>query len=411
MDLNTARHVLRLDPLAPLTAEAVETAYAREAWARHPSRYPDAGGFEAATAWAGTLAEAREVLLQSAPSTDATSWAPPAISAAPPQAMQWATPAPSAVPTPIPSEAVGLDVPPVAATASTIASMGSASTGRRDRRRVGLVVGIVAASAGVIALIGGAAFGATRLAEQLVDDASALAEDPWLTGETVRYSADEMLFTFPAAVEEYYDGRYSGRCPAEYDFGCWEMAIITEASCASLEVDIEFTNDEAARVGDEQEILAITDVAAGAATPVVFGHNEYDWAWIADVRCLDARPPAPSGASTTESAVSTPMARLEAGRWTSEDTGFYVLASLEVHDDGRLDELCPDGFERGCWQTTIVPEAACGRLRIQYSFRAEDGSEMTQATWRTVEAGEPVNVVFGHDEYEYGWISHVACLS
>ncbi|HEU4467120.1 MAG TPA: hypothetical protein VFR98_11380, partial [Agromyces sp.] len=186
MDLNTARHVLRLDPLAPLTAEAVETAYAREAWARHPSRYPDAAGFEAATVWAGTLAQAREVLLQSAPPTDATSWAPPAISAAPPQAMQWATPAASAVPTPIPSEAVGLDVPPVAATESTVASMGSASTGRRDRRRVGLVVGIVAASAGVIALIGGAAFGATRLAEQLVDDASALAEEPWVTGETVR---------------------------------------------------------------------------------------------------------------------------------------------------------------------------------------------------------------------------------
>jgi hypothetical protein len=283
--------------------------------------------------------------------------------------------------------------------------------GRRGRRRVGLVVGIVAASAGVIALIGGAAFGATKLAERLVDSASALSEQPAWTGETVRYSADETRFTFPAAMEEYYDGRYTGRCPTEYRYGCWQMAVITEAACASLEVDIEFTNDESAWVGDEQEILAMTSVTAGAATPVVFGSNEFDWAWIANVRCLDGRPPAPSGASTTTSAVSTPMARLEAGWWTADDTGFSAPASLEVHGDGRLDDLCPGGFERGCWQTTIVPEASCGSLRIQYTLRAQDGTEMTQATVRIAEAGEPVDVVFGHDRYEFGWISHVACLS
>ena len=55
--------------------------------------------------------------------------------------------------------------------------------------------------------------------------------------------------------------------------------------------------------------------------------------------------------------------------------------------------------------------SACGRLGIQYSLRKADGSELTRETWRTVEAGEPVNVVFGHDDYDYGWISHVACVA
>jgi hypothetical protein len=56
-----------------------------------------------------------------------------------------------------------------------------------------------------------------------------------------------------------------------------------------------------------------------------------------------------------------------------------------------------------------VPEENCGSLRIQYTLRAADGSELEKATWRIAEAGEPVHVVFGNDDVEYGWISHVAC--
>lgn len=280
MDPNIARQVLRLDPLAPLTVETVEAAFARESWERHPSRYPDAAGREAAAAWAASLAEARVSLLHSIETTDAARpavfpWAPPTQRV---QATNGPTP-----------------LAPTGPTASAPAPAGSAApqgNPRRGGRRVALVLGIVAASAGVLALIGGAAFGATRLAEQVVEGASDFAEDPYWTGETVRYPADETRFTFPAAVEEYYDGRYSGRCPAEYDYGCWEMAIITESSCALLEVDLEFTDDEAAWRGDHQEVLAITEVTAGEPTPVVFGNNDYEWAWLADVRCLDAAAPA-----------------------------------------------------------------------------------------------------------------------
>lgn len=391
MDPNTAQQVLRLSPDAPLTPSTVEAAFARESWERHPSRYPDEAGRAAATEWAATLAQARSVLLQSMTSPDVAPWAPPATGSL----------AASAGFTPSPTEIQ--PVVPAGDSAPTPAPKGGRG------RRVGLVAGIVAVSAGVVALVVGAVFGATRVAEQFVDEVSVLAEQPEWTGETLRYSSGETLFTFPAAMEEYYDGRYWDECPEEFAGACWQLAVIPEASCTSLEVDLEFTDDESAWTGDEREVVAFTDVGAGEITPVVFGHHDYDWAWIADVRCLDA--PAPSGASTSASAVTTPMARLEAGRWSSEDTGFYVLASLEVHEDGRLDELCPDGFARGCWQATIVPEASCGRLSIQYSFRMEDGTDQSHVTWRTTEAGEPVNVVFGNDDAEYGWISHAACMN
>ena len=277
------------------------------------------------------------------------------------------------------------------------------------RRRFALVGGIVAASAAVVALVVAAVLGATRLAEQLVDEAAVLADDPAWTGETIRSSSDETLLTFPAALEECTDGRYWQECPDEFREACWQMAIIPEDSCASLEVDLEFTNDESAWSGDEQRTLAFTDAAAGTAIPVVFGHDDYDWAWVADVRCLDEPEPTTEGASTTSSAVTTPMGRLEAGRWASEETGFYAAASLQFHDDGRLDHLCPDGFVRGCWQATLVPEANCGSLRVQYTLRQADGSEVEKATWRIAVAGEPVHVVFGDDSSEAGWISHVVC--
>jgi hypothetical protein len=292
-------------------------------------------------------------------------------------------------------------------------SPGPAPAPRSDRRRrVRLVAGIVAASAGGVALIVGAIFGATKVAEQFVDEVSVLAEQPAGTGETLRYSSDETRFTFPAAMEEYSDGRYWDECPAEFGGACWQLAVIPEASCASLEVQLEFTDDGSAWTGEERDVLAFTDVGAGEVTPVVFGHHDYDWAWIADVRCLDA--PAVAAPSSRDSvAAITPLARLEAGRWAAEDTGYRFEAALETYDDGRLEAWCPSGFERGCWQTALIPETSCGSLEIQYSFGNGATAELTETTWRPggVVAGTPVEVVFGHDDYEYGWISGVACIT
>lgn len=407
MDLNTARHVLRLDPLAPLTAEAVETAYAREAWARHPSRYPDAASFEAATAWAGTLAEAREALLRSMTVSDATAsgWsfmqAPPASGAAAPPEPAAGAPATNAPMTSVPTSAAEAAVAP------------------RRRRRVGLLVGIAAAGLGVIAVFVATGIGAAKLAEQLGEAASALDEptQTYSPQGVETFSADDMYFTFPAAMEAYTDGRYTKFCALEFEYGCWETALITEASCAALEIDLHFSNDAEAWTGEHIETMSKADVLEGAITPVVFGHDGYDFGWIHDVRCVDSTAPASSQATvpgepeSLSNAAETPLRRDESAQFTAEQTGFWVPATLEMYADGRLGE-CPPEFERGCWQAAVIPQSSCQHLEIQYSFGNGRQSEQTRSTSRiNVIAGEPIELVFGHDRYEFGWVSHAGCLS
>lgn len=396
VDPNTARHVLRLAPDAQLDADMIEAAHAREAFARHPTRYPDLEGRRAAESWALTLAEARSTLLRSIGTTDAATWTPPAM---PPRVA----PGPSVSPG---WTAGGPRTPPPWVGPTDGAASGLAPS---PRRRHGLILGIVAASIAVLAIFVGAGIGAAWLAGQLSERASAVEDpaEPGPTADVERYSADEASFTFPAAMEQYYDLRYADRCPAEFTSGCWETAVITESSCASLQVDLEFTNDGDDWIVQARETIAAADVAAGDITPVVFGHDGYDYGWIADVRCADGA--ASVEPATNARAVSTPLARLEAGQWAFEDTGFWFLASLEVYDDDRLGS-CPPEFERGCWQAAIVPEASCDRLTVQYSFTNGTTSELKQSFTRAdVVPGEPVEIVFGNDDYDYGWISLVSC--
>ena len=113
MDSNAARRVLRLDLATPLTAETVEAAYSHEAWERHPSRYPAGEARDAAEAWAGTLAEARAVLLDSMLRAQAATGQPAPVAGQPgPWAPAGATPAP----TPAQAAAV-VPSPPVQAAA------------------------------------------------------------------------------------------------------------------------------------------------------------------------------------------------------------------------------------------------------------------------------------------------------
>ena len=395
MDPNTARHVLRLDPLAPLTAEAVERAYTREAWERHPSRYPDVAGRVSATAWGATLAEARVTLLQSKVVTDATT----PVGPVPPSSLAFGAfpppePMTSTVATPVPT-------PSVPASARDVVVL------PRRRRRAGIVIVIVAASLGVLALFVAAGIGATKLAERLEGMASVFDESvqTYAPAGVESYSADEMYFTFPAAMEVYADGRYTKSCPLEFDYGCWETALITEASCAALEIDLHYANDANAWTGEYTETMPKVDVIGGAITPVVFGNDEYDYGWIHDIRCVD------SAAPTTSVATETPLRRGEAAQFAFEQTGFWVLASLEVYADGRPDE-CPAGFERGCWAAAVIPQSHCDQLVVHYSF--SNGTEWleTRSTTRLdVAADEPVEVVFGDDRYEFGWVSHAVCVA
>jgi len=291
VDSNAARRVLRLDLATPLTAETVEAAYSHEAWERHPSRYPAGEARDAAEAWAGTLAEARAVLLDSMLRAQAATGQPAPVAGQPgPWAPAGATPAP----TPAQAAAV-VPSPPVQAAGPWAAA--SAATGpapSAPRRRTGLVIGIVAASLGAIALIVALGFGALGLVGLIAGGGSAAptstatAPSGDTTGAVTRYESSETRYTFPAALEQYSDGRYGDLCPAAYTEGCWEWALFTVDDCSVLQVDFAYSNDpDPATPAEARETTTFTNVVADTAQPVVFGNDDYDIAWIDDVACLD----------------------------------------------------------------------------------------------------------------------------
>lgn len=279
VDLNTARAVLRLDPAAPLTPEAVEQSFQREAWERHPSRYPDAEGRAAAEVWAATLGEARVVLLAAA--------------------------------------AEGAAAVPPAGPFTAQLTPTDATTPPASRRRLsrGAVIGIVAGAVVVLGVLTAAGIGAAFLATGAIDQARVAAEEEVeraaeeaepdeagpedsaesddASGEAAaaaeRIEADETAFTFPAALEFYDDGRYTQLCGLEHLEGCWESAIFVEEDCATIEVELGFSNDaDTWAPAEETRTVTESDVRAGEALPVVFGNDAYDYGWVQDVRCTTA---------------------------------------------------------------------------------------------------------------------------
>jgi hypothetical protein len=279
VDSNTARAVLRLDPAAPLTPEAVEQSFQREAWERHPSRYPDPEGRAAAEAWAATLGEARVVLLAATAEGAAT---------VPPAGPFTAQPTPT-----------------------------DATTPPASRRRLsrGAVIGIVAGAVVVLGVLTAAGIGAAFLATGAIEQARVAAEEDVeraaeeaepdeaeaedsaesddASGDAAapaeRIEAGETAFTFPAALEFYDDGRYTQLCGLEHLEGCWESAIFVEEDCATVEVELGFSNDaDTWAPAEETRTVTESDVRVGEALPVVFGNDAYDYGWVQDVRCTTA---------------------------------------------------------------------------------------------------------------------------
>lgn len=249
VDPNTARQVLRISPDTPLTPALIEGAYAEEAWTRHPSRYPDPEGRAQAEEWASTLATARRVLLAQLP-------------------------------------AVAASEPVVAPTAE-----------RRRRMSPWAITGIVAGAVAVVALLSVAVIGGVGLvtdAAETVNEAieeeadRGAGEDPAAPPAVERYSTSETRFTFPAALEVYADGRYNLDCPSDFAEGCWQMALFTEADCDALEVELGFSNDADALLPEHIQSLDVEDVVGDEATPLVFGHDDYEVGWVNQVTCLDA---------------------------------------------------------------------------------------------------------------------------
>ena len=234
VDSITARQVLRISPAAALTVELVERAYAEECWARHPSRYQDATQRREAEQWAGTLATARQVLLQGAGT----------------------------------------------ATTKDVAS----AFPRKRSLSGGAITGIVAGGVALLALITFGIIGGVNLVTQAAATAQEAVEDSMVD----RYQSGETRYAFFAALEIYYDGRYDAQCPTEFDGACWQNALFTEVDCETMQVALAFTDDMNAVAPDFTETIEIRDVIAYEPTPVVYGNHDYGYGWIAQVTCLDS---------------------------------------------------------------------------------------------------------------------------
>jgi hypothetical protein len=244
VDALTARQVLRISPDSPLTPELVERAFAGESAARHPSLYPDPAARAQAEAWVATLQQARAAL-------HAELGAYPAAAPAPRRRLPgWA----------IASIVVGVVV---------------------------LLALITVGTLGAVRLVGEAGESASRALESEITgeeaDEGSGAADPGVE----RMEADETFFAFPAALEFYADGRYLDECPAEFEQGCWQSALFTEADCESLQVELGYTDDADAVSPDTTETIEKRGVVAGQPTVVVFGNDDYGYGWINQVTCLD----------------------------------------------------------------------------------------------------------------------------
>ena len=101
-------------------------------------------------------------------------------------------------------------------------------------------------------------------------------------------------------------------------------------------------------------------------------------------------------------------------RYESSETAFTFPAAIELYNDGRLDAECPSDYLEGCWQAAVFPDQSCGTMRVELAF-SDSATDPAPEHVETVEqhdaqAGEAVDVVFGHDDYDYGWINDVTCL-
>ena len=241
VDPLAARAALNLDPARQLTRDVVETAYRNALWAHHPSRYPDATSRRTAEGWAMTLGEAHAALLAE---TDAG--------------------------------------------AVAVAASHPSTPDLRRGLTKGWIAGIAAgASLLVIGVIVALAFGVSALSQRVAELAEPQLDVVPTDDSVEQYSSAETLFNFPSSLEYYSDGRLADQCPAEHEQGCWEAAITPENDCAIMTVSIGYATTLEQQTTDYIESLRFYDTVAGETIPVVFGNDDYPYAWVLDVACHD----------------------------------------------------------------------------------------------------------------------------
>ena len=133
--------------------------------------------------------------------------------------------------------------------------------------RVAVVVLLAFAVVGGVRLVTEAADSVNEAIEAEEADAEA-GGDPTAPPAVERFQSGETLYAFPAALEIYADGQFNPECPPGYAFGCWQMALFTEADCDALQVELGFSNNIDVLLPDLRETIDVEDVVGDGATPL-----------------------------------------------------------------------------------------------------------------------------------------------
>lgn len=103
----------------------------------------------------------------------------------------------------------------------------------------------------------------------------------------------------------------------------------------------------------------------------------------------------------------------ELERHEASETRYSFSAALETYNDNRLGDQCPSEYLEGCWQGALFPEESCDTLVIELGFSdsltVPTPTDVASVEKHHTRAGEAVDVVFGNDDYDYGWINDVTC--
>lgn len=238
-------------------------------------------------------------------------------------------------------------------------------------------------------------------------------------------TARQVLRIFPDApltvelVERAYSEEYWARHPSRYQDSAerreaeqWAGTLATARQVLLHEAGTATTTDAATAAPRKRGLSggAIAGIVAGGVALlalVTFG-------------AIGAVNLVTQAATTAQEAIEEELDQaggtVEDGvvRYEASETGFAFPSAIEWYLDGRYDDQCSLEHEQGCWEAALFTEEDCTRLQVQYGFSNDAEASVVDVNDAIevddVVAGEAVPVVFGNDEYAYGWITRVTCL-
>jgi hypothetical protein len=231
---------------------------------------------------------------------------------------------------------------------------------------------------------------------------------------------DPALPLSPGLIEHAYEHERSARHPSLYPnsegrAAAEAWALTLAAARDALLAEFHATAPPAPQAPQHQTIRRrrrgatawiVAASVAGAALVVGAGFGLFVGLQAITERVIDGAHLAEQQARLAESQA--------VDEYSAGETAFTFPAALEIYNDGRLWDECDAGYADGCWQQAVIPEQSCDRLEVVLGFSTDEFAWEPEATealdFDGVTASDSIHVVFGNDEYPYGWIHDVQCL-